>query len=283
MRLFCITIGRDSVHNREVYDFLKASAEVRGVEWVDVEVNKIAMDDLFEMGVRAGDMMYGVSIGDPRVKMAEFILRERGVCDLRGVPRLSCLWGDLLRMKMGGVPIIPMVIGVSEDAEKIREDVEGLGGFPVVIKMTGMSHGAGVKKADSMEELEEVMAGIDREKVVPVMKKFLVNARHVRCVVLGDRVVDAIEYFMPEDDFRTNVTNQPIVRKFGGDEEVFDVAARAVVVAGMEFGGVDILIDEDGGKYVAEVNYPCNFARNQMCTGADISGMVVDYLISKVS
>ena len=62
---------------------------------------------------------------------------------------------------------------------------------------------------------------------------------------------------------------------------IFALAERAVAALGLEFGGVDILVDEQGTATIAEVNFPCNFARNQMNTGTDVAGLLVDHLMAK--
>lgn len=54
----------------------------------------------------------------------------------------------------------------------------------------------------------------------------------------------------------------------------------AVKALGLEFGGVDVMITNDGPK-VVEVNYPCFFPRCQMLTGVDIAGQMVEYLVNK--
>jgi ribosomal protein S6--L-glutamate ligase len=161
------------------------------------------------------------------------------------------------------------------------KNVNLLGGFPVVVKLSGGSHGSGVRKADSLSGLEQQINELRQDSQHMVLRKFIADARHIRCVVIGDKVVDAIEYMPVDGDFRTNAVDEPQVKPFEHDYEIFALAENAVKAGVTEFGGVDILIDTNGVGYVAEVNFPCNFARNQMCTGKDISGMIVDYLISK--
>src|SRR5690606_11342841 len=106
----------------------------------------------------------------------------------------------------------------------------------------------------------------------PVLRQFIHDARHIRVVVVGDRAVDAIEYAPQPNDFRTNAVAVPQVTKFelGESPEIGELSERAVAAAGLGFGGVDVLLQPDGRFFVAEVNFPCNFARNQLNTGVDI-------------
>lgn len=110
----------------------------------------------------------------------------------------------------------------------------------MVVKVLGRSHGHGVFKASSPTELAE------------------------RLVVIGDKVVSTIKYIQPTDDFRTNAVDSPTVEPIEVDNSMKKVVIEAVRVNGCEFGGVDILRCPSGEFYLAELNYPCNFARNQL-------------------
>lgn len=126
------------------------------------------------------------------------------------------------------------------------------------------------------------METLDTETSRFVLRKFIANARHFRMVVIGDKVVDTIEYIAPDDDFRTNAVAVPqVLPRNDASDDLKRIAAHATNALGLEFGGVDVLIDTEGNAYIAEVNFPCNFARNQMCTGTDIAGQMIDYLVAK--
>ena len=47
------------------------------------------------------------------------------------------------------------------------------------------------------------------------------------------------------------------------------------------FDGIDIIIDEKGNKYIAEVNIPCGFVTFQK-NGIDVTGKILDSLINKI-
>ena len=60
------------------------------------------------------------------------------------------------------------------------------------------------------------------------------------------------------------------------------MAVKAVRSLGYEFGGVDILFEEEtNNPYIAEVNFPCFFPTTQRLTNIDISGKMIDFLINK--
>lgn len=288
MRLFCIVNDIDNLHNPDVFRLLSASAKERGIEFVTIESKEVDMASLVDMEIREGDMLYRLGI-DAKSVWAEALLCRDGIATLyrddSGVFARSFSWGGALRMLHEGVDIIPTRFGVSGDERVLQGNVDRLGGFPVVIKSSGGSHGSGVRMANDMGELLRAVAELESSgggKSRAVLRKFIKNARHVRCVVLEDKVIDAVEYLPVEGDFRTNAVSVPRVKAFAGDTlRVFGLAEAAAQCVPVVFGGVDILVDEAGEAFVAEANFPCNFARNQMNTGVDISGMILDYLMRR--
>jgi len=64
-------------------------------------------------------------------------------------------------------------------------------------------------------------------------------------------------------------------------KELKTLAIKSVQIAGLEFGGVDILVTAEENYFVVEANYPCHFERVQRITGVDIAGKMVDYLLAK--
>lgn len=63
--------------------------------------------------------------------------------------------------------------------------------------------------------------------------------------------------------------------------EVEQLAIKSVEVLGLEFGGVDIIMDAQERPYLMEVNFPCYFPRAQLLTGRDIASMMVEFLMKK--
>ena len=108
-----------------------------------------------------------------------------------------------------------------------------------------------------------------------------VYTAHARLIVLGDQVIDSIEYKREPNDFRSNVAKQPSVLAKKFPQHIQDAAVESVKALDLEFGGVDILIQNDGQFYIAEVNFPCNFSRSQLTTQTDIAGAIIDFLVAK--
>lgn len=178
------------------------------------------------------------------------------------------------------IPAPKTINYLPKDRTALMKCVDELGGFPVCLKALGGSHGIGVMRVDSRESLFSVSDYLRKQGDMVVMKEYCNVTSTARLIVLGDKVIDSIEYSAPKGDFRSNEGKTPNVspKKFGS--EINDTAIRAVKSLGLEFGGVDIMITGDGPK-VAEVNMPCFFPRCQMITGTDIAGQMVEYLMNK--
>ena len=285
MKFYCIIRSRTDIQNPDTYNLLKKAVTVRGLEFVDLETNVIDYDRLDEI-VETNSLLYRIA-GGGRSSLLEVLLSDRTTTlkhDISAILSRGSSWGSAIRMKQVGLPVIPTIFNVSRThTARMGAYVEKLGGFPVILKSAGGSHGSGVMKFDTLESLQAVLDYISDDKTRDlVLRRFIANAQHLRLVVVGDQVVDTIRYRPQEDDFRTNAVAVPQVDPVTDvSEKILADAVRAVHCQGLEFGGVDILVDEVSDHFIAEVNFPCNFARNQLNTGTDIAGHIVDYLVKK--
>lgn len=286
MKLYCIIRKKDDIANVDTYNLLKKASEERGLEFVTIEAN----DFDYSQGLESLDsnaIVYRLASGD-RSALLQLQMAGKGMTGLfKSMDALLARqfsWGSAIRMEQAGVPIIPTIFNVSKNEDRrLKDYVEKLGGFPIIVKSSGGSHGEGVMKVDSISSLRSVIGFIsDQRSATLVLRQFVTSARHLRLVVLGGRVIDTIEYDTQADDFRTNAVSVPTVTDRNDvSDDIKQIAVQAVESLELDFGGVDVLIDESGTAYVAEVNFPCNFARNQMNTGTDVAGAIVDFLVNK--
>ena len=179
------------------------------------------------------------------------------------------------------IPIPETIFSLTNNKKTLTDCVEKLG-LPIIIKAAGGSHGVGVMKVDSLSSLfsiaDYLLASGNAQFI---LRKFIDTTKSARLIVLGNEVIDSIEYIAPIGDFRSNEGAVPHVEPKQFPTELKMVAVKAVQTLGIEFGGVDILIDDSGKFYVTEVNFPCFFARCQMITSIDISGKMIDHLLTK--
>lgn len=287
MKLYVIIRSKDNISNKDTYELLLKAARDAGVDYEILESDNFDYVRGFD-NLDYTSVMYRLARGN-RAASLEVQLALRGMKgafrDVNALLSRSFSWGSAMRMQAAGVPIIPTIYNVSKhESARLADYVDQLSGFPVIVKASGGSHGEGVMKVDSLNSLRSILGFVtDAGSSQFVLRQFIADARHIRLVVVGDKVVDVIEYDVQPDDFRTNAVAVPtVVDRNDIDASIKQIAVDAVTSLGLEFGGVDILIATDGKPYVAEVNFPCNYARNQLNTGADIARMLVDYLVGKV-
>lgn len=288
MKLYVIIRSKNDIGNKDTYELLLKSAKEAGVDCEVLESDNFDYAHGFT-GIDFTGIMYRLALGG-RAASLEVMLAQRGMkgafADVNALLARSFSWGSAMRMEAAGVPIIPTIYNVGKhEVALLGSYAEQLGGFPIIVKSSGGSHGEGVMKVDSLTSLRSVLGFVaDTRTSQFVLRQFIADARHLRLIVIGGKVADVIEYDVQPDDFRTNAVAVPTVAERNDiDESIKQIAIDAVAALGLEFGGVDILIATDGRPYVAEVNFPCNFARNQLNTGADISGQLIHHLMSKVS
>lgn len=286
MKFYCIVRKVEDIDRLETSTFLKAAVEARGHEFIALGADEYDYLDGLQ-SIETPSMMYRLGVGK-RTSMMEVLLQQKGVVgfykDVNTLLGRQFDWGAAIIMQQHGLPTIPTVFNISRNEDhRLAEYVEKLGGFPIIVKSAGGSHGVGVMKIDSIESLRSVIGYISTDKSADIaLRQFIHDARHIRTVVVGKEVVDVIEYVPQQDDFRTNAVAVPaVVDRNDLEDKYRKIAVEAVASVDLEFGGVDLLIDTHGTAYIAEANFPCNFARNQMNTHTDIAARMVEYLETK--
>lgn len=156
--------------------------------------------------------------------------------------------------------------------------VESLG-FPLVAKLCYGSLGAGVYLIRSQEELygfesrNKLQAHLYQQFISPA-------GTDVRCIVIGGKFVCAMKR-TNDGDFRSNVELGGRGEKFTPDGEMIGMCEKAARVLGLDYCGIDILIDGNGKKYLCEVNSNAFFAEAERVCGVNIAKKFAELIISE--
>jgi ribosomal protein S6--L-glutamate ligase len=277
MKFYCIALAEQ----KTTIELLKAACKARSIPFVLVDPESFDPTNT----PQKGDLLYRVSdVKHPGTLELEYQLISEGVSTFyqnNDIRLLNLEEVDSFLLQKAQLPVPKTFFYIPNERDVVAKVVESLGGLPIVVKVLGGSHGVGVIKADSLSSLYSVVDFVRSTGKRAVLKEYIDVTSSARLIVLGDRVVDSIEYQANENDFRSNEGRVPNVVKKTFDQSVNHTAIQAVKSLGLEFGGVDILLDKKGKIYITEVNFPCFFPRCQMLTGTDIAGMMIDYLIEK--
>lgn len=278
-----IGIIADKKHNQRCLTLLSDSARKRGLD-----LEPIYTDEFMFGASTRGEYgaLYRTSI-DEQGRTIEKLLVNDSTATLYTnnntiFTKPDNVLSEPILHEHAGIPIIPSVFGY-KDKQELEEIVDQLGGFPVILKAAGGTKGVGVMRVDSFESLISIVDFLTANDTIFIIRKYIDYEKHVRIIVLNGASIGHVEYRRLKSDFRSNAAEKLDIATTDIDDQTIRVAVDSVATMGFEFGGVDILIDSHGTNYLAEVNMPCYFPRVQDATGIDISGMMLDYLKSKVA
>lgn len=181
-----------------------------------------------------------------------------------------------LIFQRAGLPRPRTVYVPDPDPAALARQVQGLGGFPVVVKLGGAEGGAGVSLA---HDLDALVAALGEARSYASLEAYFPHVRSWRVTVLNGRVLAATARSAGTGDFRTNGPGSGPVEAGPAPEKAGEITLRAARALKLEFGGADILEGADGSLCISEFNFPCYFADQYEQTGVDIAGAIVDRLI----
>lgn len=150
-------------------------------------------------------------------------------------------------------------------------------GYPVVVKEAFGSFGAQVYKADNYSELIRITDNISSPFL---LQEYIGSSygRDIRLQVVGDRVAASM-YRYSDNDFRANVTNGGKMKPYIPNDAQCGLAVSAVKNLGLDFAGVDVLFGENDEPILCEVNSNAHFKNIDECTGSDIAGEIIKYIL----
>lgn len=279
MNFYCIVGDGKS----DSINLLKKASVKRGINFIALDYKNFDFTKKYKLTNQ--DLLYRVAIHDDAREVEKYLINNR-VVTFYASSESSISYGridDYIVCQKNNIPSPKTVPFLTADRNLLKNYIKYIGNFPVIIKILGGTHGVGVMRVDSFSSLFSLADYIQssRNSSRIIMREYIDVDYSARLIVLGNKIIDSIEYRSPKDDFRTIVAKNPIIKKKKFSKKIEDIAIKATKARKTEFSGVDILIDKDNNPYVLETNFPCYFPRCQNLTGTDIAGMMLDYLISK--
>ena len=257
---------------RETDRQLKTACAARGVPFAKVVPGAAGNLDLGSPGERRLIYRTGVTFGCITV---EKLLFRSGDAILHD-PFFDYANQPLI-FQLAGLPRPRTVYVPDPDLAALARQVEGLGGFPVVVKVPGTEGGNGV---GLVHDLDTLATAIREAAALPGLEAYFPHVRCWRATVLGDRMLCATARAAGAGDFRSNGPGSGIIDCGPPPVGVAEIAGRAAQVLKLDFGGADIMEAADGSLRISEFNFPCYFADQQEKTGVDVAGAMVDHLIA---
>ena len=171
------------------------------------------------------------------------------------------------------------VTGIASSPDDTGDLIRMVGGAPLVVKLVEGTQGIGVVLAETRQAAESVIDAFRGLNAHILVQEFIKEARgrDIRCLVIGDRVVAAIEREAKEGEFRSNLHRGGTAHPVTISDRERDIAIKAAATLGLAVAGVDIL-RASRGPLVMEVNASPGLEGIEGCTGLDIATMMIDWI-----
>ncbi len=148
--------------------------------------------------------------------------------------------------------------------------------FPFVLKECYGSWGAQVYLIQSDEMFRKTLKKIGNTPFV-IQEYIEARGTDYRLYTIGGKVVGAMQR-KNEHDFRANCELGGIATKYTPSDEMIKIAEKASRYLNLDFGGIDLMQDQNGQIYFIEANSSAQVVHFQKTTGINIPELVFDYI-----
>ncbi len=170
-----------------------------------------------------------------------------------GIARSQNKVRTLQIMNRKNVPIPKTVFSINPD--DIEQQIELLGGAPVIIKLQEGTHGLGVILADSKKSAKSIIDTFINMDTSIMLQEFVKesNGEDIRAIVAGGKVIASMKRIGAEGDFRSNIHRGGTGEKVELTNKEKRTVLRAARFLSLPICGVD-LIRSKRGSLLIEVN-----------------------------
>ena len=225
--------------------------------------------------IGASITFYGLAVLRQFEMMGVFPLNE-SVAIGRSRDKLRSL--QLLARDGIGLPVTTF----AHDPKQTDEVLKLAGGAPLVIKLLEGTQGIGVVLADTDRSARSVIEAFRGANVNILVQEFIKEAggTDIRLLVIGEKVVAAMQRKGAEDDFRSNLHRGGVAKTIKISPEERSIAVRSAKKMGLNVCGVDML-RANHGPVVMEVNSSPGLEGVEKATGIDIASKIIELLEKK--
>ena len=185
---------------------------------------------------------------------------------------------SLVKLSKAGVPVPETAI--VEDPFEVMRLVNRWG--DVVIKPVMGSLGLGsVRVSDPDIAFRVAKAILTANQPVYVQKYVKKPERDIRVFVVGDKILGSV-YRINKSSWKTNVAQGALTQVILPDKTLEDLAFKAMRTLGLEYAGIDVVEDLEGGYKVLEVNAAPLWKGFYEATKINPAKYIVEYVIKKI-
>ena len=264
-------------HEMHVIDILKCYMDITSSSpaiWY--MGNKLEDFDAVIPRIGASVTHYGLAVIRQFEMMGVYCLTE-SVALGRSRDKLRAL--QLLSRKGLGLPKTSFAYNVHDTKELIKL----VGGTPLVLKLCEGTQGRGIVLAETPKAAESVIEAFRELRAEFLVQEFIKEAggSDVRCFVIGNKIVAAMQRTAQEGEFRSNLHRGGSAMQIELTDEEKKTAIKAADAVGLGVAGVDML-QSSRGPLVLEVNSSPGLEGIERATGVDIAGKIISYIEKNV-
>ncbi|HEY9078743.1 30S ribosomal protein S6--L-glutamate ligase [Magnetovibrio sp.] len=268
-----VDAARERGHEINVYDTLRCYMNITSHRpELRYGGEKITGYDAVIPRIGASITFYGTAVLRQLEMMGVYPLNE-SVAIGRSRDKLRSM--QLLARDGIGLP----VTAFAHDTKMTDEVIDIAGGTPVVIKLLEGTQGIGVVLAETPRSAKSVIEAFRGAKVNILVQEFIKEAgsTDIRALVVGGKVVAAMQRSGAGDDFRSNLHRGGSAEKIKITAEERSTALRAAKSMGLNVCGVDML-RSNHGPVVMEVNSSPGLEGVETATNVDVAGKIIEFL-----
>lgn len=180
-----------------------------------------------------------------------------------------------LKLEQSEIPMPKTYLAATpEAAKKILEEIH----YPIIMKFPQGTQGKGVMFAESFPAASSMLDALTALKQPFLIQEFVeTGGTDIRAIVVGDKVVAAMERKAKEGEKRANIHagGSGVVSQL--DAHTKKIAVEAAKAVGAEICGVDIL-DGPKGPMVIEINISPGLQGITKASGIDVADKISKYL-----
>lgn len=167
------------------------------------------------------------------------------------------------------------------DTKNLLDNVTKELKFPLIVKENFGSLGKQVYLANNKNELEN----LEKELIYKphLFQEFISDSsgKDIRVIVVGNEVIGAMERYNP-NSFKSNIGDGGSGKNIAISEEMKRSAIEAARTLGLDYCGIDFVIDRYGKHYLIEVNSNAFFHEFEKVTGKNVAEKYVKHILKEM-
>ena len=171
------------------------------------------------------------------------------------------------------------VTAFAHHPDAVDDVIKAVGGPPLIVKLLEGTQGVGVVLCETKKAAQSVIQAFRGLKVYLLVQEYIEEAggSDLRCLVVGDKVVAAMERTGAEGEFRSNLHRGGTATLAKITPKERKTAVQAAKALGLRAAGVDIL-RSNRGPLVLEVNSSPGLEGIEKATQRDVAGLIIQYI-----